>query len=255
MTICPKCAYQRLPSDTHIHAGVCPACGIAYQKYIDRQRGIAPARVTPDETRPAPSGPIKARLMELPQHVDRGAVGARAAAWCLFAAWTVWFTVHGINWEVIGGSFLHHVILPFHEFGHLLFMPFGRFMTILGGSLFQVLMPLGLMAAFVLKQRDTFGASVMLWWAGQSLVDLSPYVADAVDRAMPLVGGAGEAAHDWGNLLTMTGMLGHAQGLSRLCFALGVLGMLTGICWGARLLYLQYQALDAKPANTTSFLP
>lgn len=242
MTTCPKCAYQRLASDAHIHAGVCPACGIAYQKYLDRQRmqAEAPATVVEiDPVEPA-AGRLRARLMELPPQVDLPGWGFRAATWCALALWCAWFTVHGIDAEVIGRSFLHMVILPFHEFGHLLFMPLGRFMSILGGSLFQVLMPLALLAAFIVRQRDTFGASVMLWWAGQSMVDLSPYIADARERALPLLSGAGEHSHDWGNLLTMTGTLGASQALARLCFCLGVLLMLAALAWGARLLRMQY---------------
>jgi hypothetical protein len=242
ITTCPKCSYQRLPTDAHIHEGVCPACGIAYQKYLDRQRAPAPAPVEYEVAVPR-TEQLKARLSEVPQQVDATAFWARAAAWCAFALWTAYFTLHGIDWEVIGGSFLHNVILPFHEFGHVLFSPFGRFMAILGGSLFQVLMPLGLMAAFILRQRDTFGASVMLWWAGQSLVDLSPYIADAVERNLPLVGGAGEESHDWGNLLTMMHLLNHAQGIARLCFCLGVLVMLAGLAWGFHVLRLQHRRL------------
>jgi hypothetical protein len=246
LTTCPKCSYQRLSTDAHIHAGVCPACGIAYQKYLDRQRATGPAPPLAYEVVLSPAAILRARLLELPPQVDRVALGARAAAWCAFALWALWFTVHGISWEVIGSSFLHNIILPFHEFGHVLFMPFGRFMAILGGSLFQVLMPLGLMAAFILKQRDTFGASAMLWWTGQSLVDLSPYIADAVDRAMPLIGGAGEDSHDWGNLLTMTGLLGQTQLLAWLCFLTGVLVMLAGLAWGAILLRMQYDKVFAS---------
>ncbi|MES2263698.1 MAG: hypothetical protein V4724_34700 [Pseudomonadota bacterium] len=248
LTICPKCAYQRLPTDRHIHEGVCPACGIAYQKFLDRQRaGVGEAPAPPiAEVDAVPSDHWKSRLLELPARVDDVTFWGRALAWCGCALWGAWFTLHGIDWEIIGGSFLHRVILPFHEFGHVLFMPFGRFMTILGGSLFQVAMPLGLMAAFILKQRDTFGASVMLWWSGQSLVDLSPYISDAVDRNLPLVGGAGEEAHDWGNLLTMMHLLSHTQGLARLCFMLGVLTMLAGLAWGARLLRMQYRQLKSQ---------
>ena len=36
------------------------------------------------------------------------------------ALWTLWFAANGIDWEVIGGSFLHNANLAFHEFGHLL---------------------------------------------------------------------------------------------------------------------------------------
>ncbi len=244
---CPKCAYQRLPTDAHVHAGICPACGIAYQKFLDRQRDSGATRDAPlafDVVR-APMDVLKARLLESPPQVDAVAFWARAGAWCGFALWAIGFTVHGIDWEWIGGSFLHNIILPFHEFGHVLFMPFGRFMTILGGSLFQVLMPLGLACAFILKQRDTFGASATLWWAGQSLVDLSPYIADAVNRNLPLVGGAGEDAHDWGNLLTMMHLLGHTQAIARTCFVLGVLVMAAALAWGVLLLRLQYAKMQS----------
>ena len=33
----------------------------------------------------------------------------------------------------VGESVLHLINLPFHEAGHIIFSPFGRFMTILGG--------------------------------------------------------------------------------------------------------------------------
>ena len=248
--ICPKCAHRRSPTESHIHPGVCPACGIACQKFVDRQAAaLQDAPPLAIEFVPAPLERLKNRLLELPPQVDGMALGGRAGAWCAFALWTVYFALHGIDWEVIIGSFLHSVILPFHEFGHILFMPLGSFMTILGGSLFQVLMPLGIMAAFVFKQRNTFGASAALWWAGQSLVDLSPYIADAVQRILPLVGGAREESHDWGNLLTMTGMLGHAQGIARLCFGMGVLVMLAALAWGALLLRLQYASWQLAPGD------
>ncbi len=247
ITLCPKCAYQRVPTDSHVHQGVCPSCGIAYQKYLDRQQGI-PTPLPPvefEEIVPAREQ-LTARLMELPSKIDGQTLAARAAAWCLFALCAVWFTLQGIDYESVNRSFFHIIILPFHEFGHVLFMPFGSFMSILGGSLFQVLMPLGLMAAFIIKQRDPFGASAMLWWCGQSLVDLAPYVGDAVDRGMPLIGGQGPEAHDWGNLLTMMDLLDYTKGLARLCFTLGVLLMLAGLIWGAKLLRMQYAKLVAE---------
>lgn len=248
LPICPKCAYQRLPTDAWLHEGVCPSCGIAYQKYLDLQQGRAPAVAAPLELEevPPPLQVLKARLLEPPARVDGIELGGRALAWCAFALWTIWFASHGVNWEVIGSSFLHQIILPFHEFGHVLFRPLGRFMTILGGSLFQVLMPLGLTALFLIRQRDTFGASATLWWCGQSLVDLSPYIRDAPYRALPLVGGGDESGHDWGNLLTMTGQLAHSEGIARLSFVAGVVVMLVALAWGALLLRLQYAKMKAR---------
>jgi hypothetical protein len=172
----------------------------------------------------------------MPAGIDAKVLWGRTAAWCVFALWGIWFTLHGVDGKTIGSSFMHLIILPFHEFGHVLFMPFGRFMTILGGSLFQVLMPLGLMSVFIFKQRDNFAASLMLWWAGQSMVDLSPYIHDAKHRVLPLLGGASEESHDWGNLLTMTGLLDYSTGIARLCFMLGVLVMAARLMWGAVLL-------------------
>ena len=245
---CPKCAYQRLPTDAWLHEGVCPSCGIAYQKYLDLQHAPAPAMAAPPayEAVPPRLQVLTARLTELPARIDGIELGGRAFAWCAFALWAIWFASHGIDPEVIGGSFLHQIILPFHEFGHVLFRPLGNFMAILGGSLFQVLMPLLLMAAFLIRQRETFGASATLWWCGQSLVDLSPYIRDAPYRALPLVGGGDESGHDWGNLLTMTGQLDHSLGIARFSFVAGVVVMLAALAWGALLLRLQYAKMQAR---------
>src|SRR6185369_9061854 len=84
----------------------------------------------------------------------------------------------------VQGSVLHLPNLVFHEAGHVIFGFFGRFLTVLGGSLFQVLLPLGLAFAF-LRQNDPFGAAVCTWWAGQNVLDVAPYIADA--RALQLV--------------------------------------------------------------------
>jgi hypothetical protein len=226
---------------------VCPACGIAYQKYLERQTNPQPRTVRRKvEAEPSWIEPYKARLLELPAQADPKNVYGRMAAWCVFTLWGCWFALHGVDAKVIGSSFLHLVNLPFHEFGHLFFRPFGRFMAILGGSLFQVLMPLGLMGVFIFKQRDNFAASLMLWWAGQSMVDLTPYIADAPYRALPLIGGGGEEGHDWGNLLTMTGLLNYSTGISRLCFTAGVLVMIAALVWGAKLLRGQYALMKGQ---------
>ncbi|HVN70798.1 MAG TPA: hypothetical protein VMU10_02150 [Desulfomonilia bacterium] len=44
--------------------------------------------------------------------------------------------------EEAGSTMLHYVNLPFHEAGHIFFRLFGEFFTVLGGSLFQLIMPL-----------------------------------------------------------------------------------------------------------------
>jgi hypothetical protein len=138
------------------------------------------------------------------------------------------------------GSFLHLVNLPFHEAGHVLLSPFGRFLTVLGGSLFQVAVPLLCAGVFLVKNRDPFAASVATWWAGQSLLDLAPYVADARALALPLLGGRTGAeveGHDWEYLLTTLGLLQRDVALGRSCFALGALFMLASLAWGGLALW------------------
>jgi hypothetical protein len=185
-------------------------------------------------------------LTEAPERVDDMAFWARAICAVLFAIWTIYFISHGIDWEVLGGSFMHNINLIFHEFGHLFFRPFGRFMTILGGSLFQVIWPWTFLFAFLFKYRDTFAASLMLWWSGQSFVDLSPYIADAYYRGLPLVGGGDEDSHDWGNLLTMTDMLESYMSIARLSFFIGSVMMVTALVWSALTLRQQWRALKEQ---------
>ena len=74
-------------------------------------------------------------------------------------------------------SILHLPNLVFHEAGHVLFSPFGRFMTVLGGSLFQFALPLGIAVAF-LVQHNPFGAMVCTWWAGENLIDVAYTLLD-----------------------------------------------------------------------------
>jgi hypothetical protein len=78
------------------------------------------------------------------------------------------------------------------------------------GSGFQVLFPLGIAAAFYVKNHDAYGAAVCLWWAGHAALDVAPYIADARALNLPLLGGGtGKEieGHDWEYLLGHWGLL------------------------------------------------
>jgi len=90
----------------------------------------------------------------------------------ILVRWTAVFLIWPMREDVIGASFLHSINLPFHEAGHILFSPFGEFMTTLGGSLMQVLVPAACAIAFLTTNWNPFGAAVMGWWAGQNLMDV-----------------------------------------------------------------------------------
>ena len=72
--------------------------------------------------------------------------------------WTIQFARTPLSADAMD-SFLHLPNLVFHEAGHLLFAMFGRFMSVLGGSLTQILIPVIALVAF-LRQNQTFGAAV-----------------------------------------------------------------------------------------------
>lgn len=247
MTACPKCHYRRRPRDENVHPGICPSCGIAYAKYL-------PATVIPEESSegvevcgddvPALPRRLLNTLTYVPEKTDEVAFWGRVALLAVLVVWGCSFMLAGIDWEKIGGSFLHNVNLAFHEFGHVLFRPLGRFMGILGGSLFQVLWPLVFVVAFSFHRHDNFAAAVCLWWCGQNFIDVSPYIADAPHRLLPLIGGMGEEAHDWGNLLTMTDSLDSAPSLANASFGMGTLLMLVSFVWAAWLLLEQYRRME-----------
>lgn len=239
---CPRCGHRPGPADKDTHPGVCPSCGIAWAKWRGRAGGSSPAGQMHPVSQPREeNAPLASRLREqlllAPEGMDASSLAARSLLLLALAAWTLWFAAHGIDWEIIGGSFLHRANLAFHEFGHLFFMPLGETMTILGGSLFQVLLPVSLVAYFAAWQQDNVAAAAAAWWAGQNLVDLAPYIRDAEYRALPLVGGRGEESHDWGNLLTQWNAVEQCHALARGSFGLGLLLMAAALAWGVAVLW------------------
>jgi hypothetical protein len=158
------------------------------------------------------------------------------------AVWTAAFVRRGVDAAYLGGSFLHLVHLPFHEAGHVFLLPFGRFVSVLGGSLFQVTVPLVCGGVFLAKTRDPFAASVTLWWSGQSFLDLAPYIADARALQLVLLGGRTGAeveGHDWEYLLGTLGWLHRDVALGRLSFAAGAAMMVAALAWGGAVLLRQ----------------
>ncbi len=140
-------------------------------------------------------------------------------------------------------TFIHYINLPIHETGHLVFMPLGEFMHFLGGTLGQILMPLIIMLAFLIKQRDAFSAAVMFWWAGENFIDIAPYINDARTQYLPLVGGG---RHDWAWLLGRMNLLSHDHTIAQGSYYLGVIIMITALIWAAVVLYHQIRWLKFR---------
>jgi hypothetical protein len=129
------------------------------------------------------------------------------------------------------GCFLDLVNLAFHEAGHLFLTPFGSTVHYLGGTLGQLAVPALLAAYFLLfGQASPLGAAACAWWFGENLVNISVYMADARDLALPLVGGGD---HDWNELFYRFGLLGEpsVRVVSGGTLCAGIVTMLLGLGW------------------------
>lgn len=159
----------------------------------------------------------------------------RWAVVAVLALWTVMFARTPLSDDAMQ-SFLHLPDMVFHEAGHIIFAPFGEFMTVLGGSLMQVLIPVVAVVAFV-RQEEPFNAAVCAWWAGQNLVDLAPYIADARALQLVLLGGhtgAEVEGHDWEFILTQLGLLHLDRSIGMLSYAAGLLVMVGSLAVASR---------------------
>lgn len=209
---CPKCNYQRQAHDDAPN-GECPSCGLVFSKWIKTLVADHELEEVQQEELAARTWQKRVKTFYLHPQPDmaRGNFLVYVVVFLLFAIWGVDFILMDFRTNAIGRVWFHNVDLVFHEAGHVFFSPFGRYIAILGGSLFQVLVPLILMLVFLIRNKDSFAAAICLRWAGQSIMDLAPYVADARALRLLLLGGGTGADrpgfHDWENLLRPLGLL------------------------------------------------
>lgn len=191
---------------------------------------------------------VKALVLPTPKDVNHIIFAGRVVVFIGLVVWGYRFITNTWQSTYVMESFMHNINLPFHEAGHLIFSPFGRFMQVLGGSLGQLLMPLICLGAFFYPNRNPFAASVALWWFAENLMDLAPYIGDARAGELPLLGGVTgsevEDFHDWEVLLKMLGWLLYDHKIATAAYTAGRWLMVLAFLWGAVLLYRQYRNLD-----------
>ncbi len=124
-------------------------------------------------------------------------------------------------------TFLDDIDLAIHEAGHMVFMPFGEFMMILGGSLFQLIVP-AVFVGYFARQKQWYSAFFVLIWLGQSCFNLSYYIADARARELPLLSGD-PTSHDWTWLLLEMRMLEHDTSIGNGVRVIGLLLIITAV--------------------------
>jgi hypothetical protein len=120
----------------------------------------------------------------------------------------LWAVLHPQDWRLIDG-----VNLVIHEAGHIIFMPFGEFVMIAGGSIFQVLVPF-VFALYFYYHRKYYSSALVLLWTGESLLNVSVYAGDSVVMQLPLLGG-NDSIHDWNYLLDHLGWLSYTTEVAK----------------------------------------
>lgn len=104
-------------------------------------------------------------------------------------------------------SIFNGLNLVIHEAGHAAFSYFGEWISVAGGTVFQLGLPL-LAGIIFYRQGDVFAVTVALFWLGTNAVEVGIYAADARARALPLVSpSTAEPIHDWYYMLARAGLL------------------------------------------------
>lgn len=242
---CPKCGHINTLTSRSLH--ICEECGFD----LDMHRFNRKAKEKKQHIEKN-----RSRLQRFWDYITAANVDeestmfyARIVVFAVMVGWGIHFIKMGYaadyrGFPEVNNSFMHLINLPVHEAGHIIFQPFGRLVMFLGGSLMQLLLPLGVMFFFVFKSRDNFAGALGLWWVAQSLKDVVPYINDA--RALKIMLLTGPAAqvphtHDWRQILMSTGLLEYDTAIAAGAnFISGMLFFLS-LIWGAAVLMNYYR--------------
>lgn len=138
--------------------------------------------------------------------------------------------------------FIHNFDLIIHEAGHAIFRVFGEFIHFLGGTLLQLMVPIGITVYFFIHHQK-YSAATTLFWTSINLFDVSRYMKDARTQELPLLGGE-NVTHDWLYLFGNLNLLQADTSIGNFVYVLACAVYLTSIALGC-----YYSRKDDKPGR------
>ena len=144
-------------------------------------------------------------------------------------------------------SFFWAVDWGIHELGHaIFFITNNKFLIFAGGTLIQLLAPIGLGTAFF-AQKDDFSAGWCMTWLAINLFNVADYVGSVGDPSFSLLSPFGaNPEHDWEYLLGELGLIQHYQLISDSLTVLASLTMIIGLIWMTWCIIIYRQIKNAK---------
>ncbi len=151
-----------------------------------------------------------------------------------YAGWLLWFYAFWYVPVAPGYSppfvvfIVDTVTLIVHEAGHFVFSPFGHLLYFMGGSIFQVIFPLGIAVFLCFRYRPH--AWTMLYWTGVSMCNAAVYIQDAKYQNLQLI--SKTVLHDWHTIMSELDALDSAVELAAWIHWLGILTAFGALVYG-----------------------
>ncbi len=135
-------------------------------------------------------------------------------------------------------SILGPLNLGIHELGHFVFGFMGEAISVAGGTLLQLAIPIFAILNFR-RQDDFFAIALSFGWLSTNFFSVATYVADARRLELPLVSpfGGDNVIHDWEYLLSKMNMLEYDTVIAAIIRGSAVVSMLVCFASGVWLLW------------------
>lgn len=239
---CPKCGHTQ-PTGQE-----CVQCGIIFEKFFaikkrqeERSLKKNSSEDTPDEPQELSKSLLQTYFWDTFRSPWRSTPNYGVIALTLFFAYLFFLLYREPLYELYppsnaGDSMLLGMIsrvnLVFHEGGHAIFGIFGnRTLTILGGSLNQVLVPAIVTIAFW-RHRDPSGFAFGLVWLFINFLGVAIYMADAREPFLPLIANLDPyQSHDWRNLFNQWDLWSVDTLIAKTTYRIGWIGMIGTALW------------------------